>query len=148
MVADWCGTERGVDWVGGSVTVGLGGYPATGPVGADRTAALTAAIDLLLARDKRSSERNDLFADRRSHLYGRLWDIAYPAEAAADYCATSASPKSESAGQRLAEAFGLNFRQNSDPNAAAELMPWRKDDDLQQPEPGPSLDSAQWCAVG
>jgi predicted amidohydrolase len=72
-VADRCGTERGVGWVGGSVIVGHRGYPAAGPVGEDRAAVLTAAIDLRLARDKRNSELNDLFTDRRPELYARLW---------------------------------------------------------------------------
>jgi len=43
---------------------------------ADRTAVLTATIDLRQARDKRISELNDLFADRRPDLYARLWDTA------------------------------------------------------------------------
>jgi predicted amidohydrolase len=72
-VADRCGSERGVDWVGGSVIVGRGGYPVAGPVCEDRAAVLTAAVDLGLAGDKRNSERNDLFADRRPDLYARLW---------------------------------------------------------------------------
>jgi 5-aminopentanamidase len=75
-IADRCGTERGVDWVGGSVIVRRGGYPAAGPVCENRTAVLTATIDLRLARDKRISERNDLFADRRPDLYARLWEVA------------------------------------------------------------------------
>ena len=82
-VADRCGTERGVDWVGGSVIIGRDGYPAAGPVCEDRTALLTAAIDLRVARDKRVSERNDLFTDRRPDLYARLWDVADPAATAA-----------------------------------------------------------------
>jgi len=82
-VADRCGTERGAGWVGGSVIIGRGGYPAAGPVCEDRTAVLTAAIDLRLARDKRVSERNDLFTDRRPDLYARLWDVADPAATAA-----------------------------------------------------------------
>src|SRR5215469_14400441 len=82
-VADRCGAERGVGWVGGSVISGRGGYPAAGPVCEDRTAVLTAAIDLRLARDKRVSELNDLFTDRRPDLYVRLWDVAYPAATAA-----------------------------------------------------------------
>jgi hypothetical protein len=41
---------------------------------ADRTAVLTAMIDLRLARDKRISELNDLFSDRRPDLYARLCD--------------------------------------------------------------------------
>src|SRR5215469_7091190 len=73
-VADRCGTERGVDWVGGSVIIRNGGYPIAGPVCDDRASVLTAAIDLPLARDKRNSELNDLFADRRPDLYTRLWN--------------------------------------------------------------------------
>jgi 5-aminopentanamidase len=69
MVADRCGTERGVDWVSGSVIVGHDGYPVAGPVRDHRPVVLTAAIDPLLARDKRVSERNDLFGDRRPDLY-------------------------------------------------------------------------------
>lgn len=71
-VADRCEAERGVGWVGGSVIVGHRGYPAAGPVCADRAAVLTAAIDLRLARDKRNSELNDLFTDRRPELYKGL----------------------------------------------------------------------------
>src|SRR5215472_2966140 len=83
-VADRCKTERGVDWVGGSVIIRRGGYPAAGPVCEDRKAILSATIDLRQARDKRISELNDLFADRRPELYARLWDLAYPAATAAD----------------------------------------------------------------
>jgi 5-aminopentanamidase len=75
-VADRCGPERGTDWLGGSVIVRRGGYPAAGPVCEDRPVVLTATIDLRLARDKRISERNDLFADRRPELYAQLWDVA------------------------------------------------------------------------
>jgi predicted amidohydrolase len=70
-VADRCGTERGVEWLGGSVILRRGGYPAAGPVCEDRTAVLTATIDLRLARDKRIGDLNDLFADRRPELYSR-----------------------------------------------------------------------------
>lgn len=72
-VADRCGAERGVGWVGGSVIVGRGGYPVAGPVCADRATVLTATIDPPLARDKRITERNDLFGDRRPDLYARVW---------------------------------------------------------------------------
>ena len=74
-VADRCGTERGVDWLGGSVILRRGGYPAAGPVCEDRAAVLTATIDFRLARDKRISELNDLFTDRRPDLYAQLWDV-------------------------------------------------------------------------
>jgi predicted amidohydrolase len=71
-VADRCGTERGVDWLGGSVIIRRGGYPVAGPLCQDRSAVLTATIDLRQARDKRIGELNDLFADRRPDLYERL----------------------------------------------------------------------------
>jgi 5-aminopentanamidase len=74
-VADRCGTERGVDWLGGSVIVRHGGYPAAGPVCESWAALLTAAIDLRLARDKRISRQNDLFGDRRPDLSTRLSDV-------------------------------------------------------------------------
>ena len=75
-VADRCGSERGVDWLGGSVIIRRGGYPATGPLCEDRAVVLTTTIDLPLARDKRISELNDLFTDRRPELYRRLWHAA------------------------------------------------------------------------
>ncbi len=68
-VADRCGTERGVAWVGGSLIVGPDGYPLAGPVTADQPAILTADCDLPRARDKRINARNDLLADRRPELY-------------------------------------------------------------------------------
>lgn len=68
-VADRCGTERGVEWIGGTVIVGPDGYPVAGPVFADRPAVLIADCDLARARDKRISDHNDLLADRRPALY-------------------------------------------------------------------------------
>ena len=69
VVADRCGTERGVDWISGSVIIGPDGYPLAGPVLADRPAVLVADCDLSRARDKRLNDRNDLLADRRPELY-------------------------------------------------------------------------------
>jgi predicted amidohydrolase len=69
VVADRCGTERGVDWISGTVIVGPGGYPVAGPVLADRPAVLVADCDLPAARDKRINDNNDLLADRRPDLY-------------------------------------------------------------------------------
>jgi 5-aminopentanamidase len=66
---DRCGTERGVDWVAGTAIVGPDGFPLAGPVCADEPATITATCDLARARDKRTSERNDVFADRRPELY-------------------------------------------------------------------------------
>jgi predicted amidohydrolase len=74
-VADRCRTERGEDWLGGSVIIRRSGYPAAGPVCDDRAAVLTASLDLRRAQDKRIGELNDLFADRRPDLYARLLDI-------------------------------------------------------------------------
>jgi predicted amidohydrolase len=68
-VADRCGTERGVRWVGGSVIVGPDGYPLAGPVLANRPTVLTADCDVRLARDKTVGPRNDIHADRRTDLY-------------------------------------------------------------------------------
>ena len=70
-VADRSRTERGVDWISGSVIVGPGGYPLAGPVLADRPAVLTAPCDLMRARDKSLDGDNDLLADRRPALYQR-----------------------------------------------------------------------------
>jgi predicted amidohydrolase len=70
-VADRCGVERGVDWVGGSVIVGRRGYPAAGPARPGQPTVLTAEIDLRQARDKRVTSHNDLFGDRRPDLYTR-----------------------------------------------------------------------------
>lgn len=67
--ADRCGTERGVDWVGGAVIAGPDGYPLAGPATPGEPAVLTADCDLAEAADKRVSERNDVLADRRPALY-------------------------------------------------------------------------------
>jgi len=71
-VADRCRTERGVDWVGGSVIVAPNGTPVAGPVLADRPAVLTAECDLPQARDKGLGGDTDRLADRRPGLYSRL----------------------------------------------------------------------------
>jgi predicted amidohydrolase len=66
--ADRCGSERGVDWVGGSAIIGPSGFPLAGP-GACEPGVLRATLDLADARDKRVSERNDVLADRRVDVY-------------------------------------------------------------------------------
>lgn len=81
-VADRCGTERGVDWISGSLIAGPDGYPLAGPSLAGSALAgpslagrpdlLLADCDLLRARDKSVSPGNDLLADRRPALYGRV----------------------------------------------------------------------------
>lgn len=69
VVADRCGPERGVDWVGASVVVDPDGYPLTGPATGSGPALLVADIDPGRARDKSLGARNDRFADRRPELY-------------------------------------------------------------------------------
>ena len=68
-VCDRCGTERGVEWVSGTAIVGPDGFPLAGPVCGDEPTTIIAACDLSRARDKRTSQRNDVFADRRPELY-------------------------------------------------------------------------------
>ena len=69
---DRVGSERGVDWTGGSVIVDVEGFPLAGPAAPDETVTLIARCRLDQARDKRLNERNDVLADRRSELYGGL----------------------------------------------------------------------------
>jgi predicted amidohydrolase len=65
-IADRCGRERDVDWVGGSVVVDPDGYPVAGPISADRADILYADVDLMLAREKKTSENNHVLTDRRA----------------------------------------------------------------------------------
>jgi predicted amidohydrolase len=69
-VADRCGDERGVSWIGGSLIAGPDGYPLAGPGAAGQPTLLAADCDLARARDKRINEHNDVLADRRPELYG------------------------------------------------------------------------------
>jgi 5-aminopentanamidase len=85
---DRVGAERGVDWVGGSAIIDPDGWPLAGPVPGDQERTLMAVCDLDAARDKRTSERNDVFADRMPQLYGG--PDSQPAPAA--WNASSASP--------------------------------------------------------
>jgi predicted amidohydrolase len=66
---DRVGAERGVDWVGGSVIVDADGWPLAGPNPGDDELLLTADCRLGEATDKAISDRNDVFADRRTDLY-------------------------------------------------------------------------------
>ena len=65
---DRTGTERGVEWTAGTSIVGVDGW-VLATAGDDGRA--TADIDLSTARDKRLTERADLFADRRADAYAR-----------------------------------------------------------------------------
>jgi hypothetical protein len=73
VVADRCGRERGVDWVGGSLVCASTGYllagPATAPDAVATRAVLTAQLDPAAARDKSLGPRNDALGDRRPGLY-------------------------------------------------------------------------------
>lgn len=73
VVADRCGRERGVDWIGGSLVCASTGYLLAGPATADGAVAapvvLTAELDPAEARDKSIGLRNHAMRDRRPHLY-------------------------------------------------------------------------------
>jgi 5-aminopentanamidase len=69
VVADRCGAERGVPWVGGSLICDLAGYPLAGPA-TGSPALLMADLDLRSSDDKSLGPRNDAFRDRRTDLYG------------------------------------------------------------------------------
>jgi predicted amidohydrolase len=68
-VCDRCGTERGVEFQGGSVIADPAGSLRAGPVSDRGTSTISADCDLNTARDKRTSQRNDAFADRRPDQY-------------------------------------------------------------------------------
>jgi predicted amidohydrolase len=73
VVADRCGRERGVDWIGGSLVCTSTGYLLAGPATPEGAVAapavLTAELDPAEARDKSVGPRNDALRDRRPHLY-------------------------------------------------------------------------------
>jgi predicted amidohydrolase len=67
-VADRCGPERDVPWIGASLICGTDGYLLAGPA-AGEPALLWADVDLAAAQDKRLGQHNDAFTDRRPELY-------------------------------------------------------------------------------
>lgn len=73
VVADRCGVERGVDWVGGSLVVDRSGYlqagPATAPGDVAAPAIVLADIELASAAGRQVTEFNHLLRDRRPDLY-------------------------------------------------------------------------------
>ena len=69
VVCDRCGTERGLEFEGGSVIAGPDGWLRAGPVAGRGPETLVADCDLAGAREKRSGEHNDAFADRRPAYY-------------------------------------------------------------------------------
>ena len=68
-VCDRCGTERGLEFEGGSVIAGPDGWLRAGPVADRGVQTLIADCDLTGAREKRNGEHNDAFADRRPAFY-------------------------------------------------------------------------------
>jgi predicted amidohydrolase len=76
-VCDRVGSERGVDWIGGSAVISPDGYPLAvasfspdGSEGGEQT--LLATCDLAEARRKGTSARNGVVVDRRPDLYGAV----------------------------------------------------------------------------
>lgn len=69
-VCDRTGSERGVDYEGGSAIAGPDGWLLAVPPAGRVVETLTASCDVAEARDKRQGERNDVFGDRRPELYG------------------------------------------------------------------------------
>lgn len=67
-VADRCGGERGIEWIGASLICGPDGYLVAGPAAGESTI-LYADLDLAQALDKRIGPYNDAFSDRRPELY-------------------------------------------------------------------------------
>ncbi|MEO6715221.1 MAG: nitrilase-related carbon-nitrogen hydrolase [Mycobacteriales bacterium] len=63
---DRAGEERGQVWTAGSTIVGVDGWPLAAAGDGDEA---TADIDLSAARDKRLTDRSDVFGDRRTDLY-------------------------------------------------------------------------------
>lgn len=68
-VCDRCGTERGLEFEGGSVIAAPDGSLLAGPVPDRGEGMLLADCDRARARDKRTGSRNDAFADRRPDRY-------------------------------------------------------------------------------
>ncbi len=69
--ANRIGTERGQEFLGNSVIIGADGWQLAGPASADGEEILIATIPTgVVARNRAVSERNDVFGDRRTDVYG------------------------------------------------------------------------------
>jgi 5-aminopentanamidase len=68
-VCDRCGSERGLEFEGGSVIAGPDGSLRAGPVADRGVQTLIGDCDLDEARRKRNGPQNDAFADRRPTYY-------------------------------------------------------------------------------
>jgi len=69
-LADRCGPERGVDWLGLTTVLTPEGFPAVAPLVPDAPGIVTTEIDPLRSRTKALNTHNDLLLDRRLDLYG------------------------------------------------------------------------------
>lgn len=67
VIADRHGSERGVEWTGGTAIIDADGWIAATVGGGT-----AASADVELSRDKTLGAHNDLFADRRPELYGDI----------------------------------------------------------------------------
>ncbi|WP_298336606.1 nitrilase-related carbon-nitrogen hydrolase [Ferrimicrobium sp.] len=86
-IADRCGKERGVDWVGYSSLLDPSGYPAFAPIPFGVAGVAVGEVDPARARNKVISSKNHLLDDRRSDLYrvlarsvstAQVWDDGDP----------------------------------------------------------------------
>ena len=68
------GTERGVEWTGGSCVVDVDGWVLAERAERD-AGSIQADVIIGRARDKALSERNDVLGDRRPELHGALTQI-------------------------------------------------------------------------
>jgi len=75
-VCDRVGPERGTHWVGGSAIIGPDGYPLALSEPGGRPQTLLARCALAQARNKSTSTVNNVVADRRPELYGRITAVA------------------------------------------------------------------------
>ena len=70
LACDRTGTERGVDWVGGTVIADLDGWAIAGGWANPQETIVVAEVDLDQARNKVVGGLSNIHADRRPELYG------------------------------------------------------------------------------
>jgi 5-aminopentanamidase len=73
---DRTGTERGADWVGGSVITDPDGFPLAEAAPGAGAVTIAAACELDAALDKNVSKLSNVHADRRPELYGPVTSVA------------------------------------------------------------------------
>lgn len=78
---DRAGSERGTEWLGGSVIVDPDGFPLT-ELRLGLNTMVTATVDPREAAVKAITPQNDVFSDRRPELYAGLDDIQVGGEPA------------------------------------------------------------------